>query len=104
MEYAAPDGAVFFMAFYYKYAAPTALEGWREPAKQRSGQPRQGRNICRKPSQRSKSPVRGDIFRHDFQKIEMRLLVTAGRFDPTHAGFDWWGHGLGAGGHQQRRQ
>jgi len=40
MEYVAPDGAGLIMAFYYKSVAPTALEGWRESAKQRSCQPR----------------------------------------------------------------
>ena len=30
-EYAAPDGAVSFMPFYYKYVAPMALKAWREP-------------------------------------------------------------------------
>ncbi len=40
MEDAAPDGAGLILAFYHQSVAPTAREGWREPAKQRSCQPR----------------------------------------------------------------
>jgi hypothetical protein len=72
VEDVAPDGAGLIMAFYYQSVAPTAREGWREPAKQRSYQPRWGRNICRKPPPKSNSPVRGDLFHHDFTKTELR--------------------------------
>ena len=69
------------MAFYKQSVAPTALERGCEPANQRSCPPRKGRNICRKPPNKRKSPVRGDLFRHAFTKTEQRPGLEFIRFE-----------------------
>jgi hypothetical protein len=65
-------GLCLITAFYYKCVAPTALNGWREPPISVSASPARGGIFVGKPPKKNESPVRGDIFRHDFAKPEMR--------------------------------